>query len=252
MTDPQLDIMELMNQRVEVLAVDLFGPLPQSEQGRRWILIVEDTASRWVELFALNEATAAYLTFGRELRTPQDVTHDLSAVIQNENFIAEITPRLQQLATTLQIAQENTEGMLIGIKRDRTLADARTHHIALVIKYGSGADSPVRRLPHSPRNSPPVEMDPIRRGPASYEVADTKTPEVPLGIYHAADITPFTGTPEDVQEPINRIRKRGRPKKSSLPSTLEPVDLTHPIPVARLHDYPVRSSTRLRNQRGRL
>ncbi|CAK1579671.1 unnamed protein product [Parnassius mnemosyne] len=45
-------------QRFEVIAVDLFGPLPKGPQGERWILIVEDTASKWAELFALTEATA--------------------------------------------------------------------------------------------------------------------------------------------------------------------------------------------------
>lgn len=45
-------------QRFETLAIDLFGPLPRGPQGERWILIVEDTASKWVEVFALTEATA--------------------------------------------------------------------------------------------------------------------------------------------------------------------------------------------------
>lgn len=45
-------------QRFEVVAVDLFGPLPTGPKGERWVLIVEDTASKWVELFPLVEATA--------------------------------------------------------------------------------------------------------------------------------------------------------------------------------------------------
>lgn len=46
------------NQRFEVLSVDLFGPLPATKDGCQWILIAEDLASRWVEVFALKEATA--------------------------------------------------------------------------------------------------------------------------------------------------------------------------------------------------
>lgn len=46
------------NQRFEVLSIDLFGPLPTSLGGYKNILIIEDTATRWVELFALKEATA--------------------------------------------------------------------------------------------------------------------------------------------------------------------------------------------------
>ncbi|GFW99323.1 uncharacterized protein TNCV_3981471 [Trichonephila clavipes] len=45
-------------QAFETLAIDLFGPLPESKDGKRWILIIEDCTSKWVELFALPNATA--------------------------------------------------------------------------------------------------------------------------------------------------------------------------------------------------
>ncbi|GFX50918.1 transposon Tf2-8 polyprotein [Trichonephila clavipes] len=45
-------------QRFETLAIDLFGSLPESEDGKRWILIIEDCTTKWVELFALPNATA--------------------------------------------------------------------------------------------------------------------------------------------------------------------------------------------------
>lgn len=45
--------------RFEVVSVDLFGPLPKTANDNRWILIVEDVCSRWVELFALEAATSA-------------------------------------------------------------------------------------------------------------------------------------------------------------------------------------------------
>ncbi|GFT65302.1 integrase_H2C2 domain-containing protein [Trichonephila clavipes] len=46
------------DQRFETLAIDLFGPLPESKDGKRWILIIEDCTTKWVELFALPNATA--------------------------------------------------------------------------------------------------------------------------------------------------------------------------------------------------
>lgn len=46
------------NQRFETLAINLFGLLPLTESGNRWICIVEDTATKWVEVFALSEATS--------------------------------------------------------------------------------------------------------------------------------------------------------------------------------------------------
>ena len=49
--------------------------------------------------FAMNTATcsstgftAAYLTFGRELRTPDEAYRDLRKVTITENFVPEITP----------------------------------------------------------------------------------------------------------------------------------------------------------------
>lgn len=39
--------------RFEQLSIDLFGPFPEGERGFRWILIIEDTATRWMELFPL-------------------------------------------------------------------------------------------------------------------------------------------------------------------------------------------------------
>ncbi|GFU69953.1 retrovirus-related Pol polyprotein from transposon 297 [Trichonephila clavipes] len=46
------------DQRFETLAIDLFGPLPESKDGKRWILIIKDCTTKWVELFALPNATA--------------------------------------------------------------------------------------------------------------------------------------------------------------------------------------------------
>ncbi|GFU95970.1 hypothetical protein TNCV_253211 [Trichonephila clavipes] len=168
-------------QRFETLAIDLFGPLPESKDGKRWILIIEDCTTKWVELFALPNATAkecaitlieevllrqqicyllnihqslipvyhpqanpverknrdlksrpaifvqdkhdcwseklpfirfalntakcetkgqtaAFLNFGRELRTPSEVVNDILVVIQNDNFVPEITPYLKKFA----------------------------------------------------------------------------------------------------------------------------------------------------------
>lgn len=45
-------------QRFETLAVDLFGPLPPSKNGNRWVLAVEDMATKWMELFPMVTASA--------------------------------------------------------------------------------------------------------------------------------------------------------------------------------------------------
>ncbi|GFU21134.1 retrovirus-related Pol polyprotein from transposon 297 [Trichonephila clavipes] len=46
------------SQRFETISIDFFGPLPESPSGKKWIFIVEDCCTRWVELFALPQATA--------------------------------------------------------------------------------------------------------------------------------------------------------------------------------------------------
>ncbi|GFU10367.1 pro-Pol polyprotein [Trichonephila clavipes] len=44
--------------RFESIAIDLFGPLPETTEGVKWIFIVDEYATEWVELFPLKQATA--------------------------------------------------------------------------------------------------------------------------------------------------------------------------------------------------
>lgn len=78
--------------------MDLFGPLPEGEKGEKWILLVEDTASRWVELFALRDATAescakalieeVFLRYGFPRRVISDNgTQFVSAVMQKAMLV---------------------------------------------------------------------------------------------------------------------------------------------------------------------
>ncbi|GFW78468.1 hypothetical protein TNCV_1380141 [Trichonephila clavipes] len=200
------------SQRFEVIAIDLFGPLPQTDTGKQWIFIVENCATKWVELFALSQASArqcattlieevfmrhgiprriisdngtqfvsavlqqicfnlnisqnlipvyspqsnpverknrdlkprlailvrddhsswysklpvirfamnttvcdttghtpAYLLFGRELRTVDDVVQDFKSVVHNDNFVAEITPYLKRFSTITEDIRERIE-----------------------------------------------------------------------------------------------------------------------------------------------
>ncbi|GFX57553.1 retrovirus-related Pol polyprotein from transposon 412 [Trichonephila clavipes] len=199
-------------QRFETLAIDLFGPLPESTDGKRWIRIIDDCTTKRVKLFALPNATAkecaitlieeillrygiprrlisdngtqfvsavmkqicyllniyqslipvyhpqansverknrdlkpqqaillqnkhdcwleklpfirfalntakcrttgqtvAFLNFGRELRTPSEVVNDIRVVIQNDNFVPEITPYLKKFAKSSTQIREVVE-----------------------------------------------------------------------------------------------------------------------------------------------
>ncbi|GFV55892.1 transposon Tf2-8 polyprotein [Trichonephila clavipes] len=106
-------------QHFETLAiVDLFGLLPETNPVERknrdlkprLAILVQDKHDCLSEKlpfirFALNTAkcettgqTAAFLNFGRELRTPSEVVNDIRVIIQNNNFVPDITPYLKKFA----------------------------------------------------------------------------------------------------------------------------------------------------------
>ncbi|GBN89967.1 hypothetical protein AVEN_39441-1 [Araneus ventricosus] len=91
----------LQAQRFETIAIYLFGPLPESKDKKKWIFIVEDVATRWVELFALPNATArecatvlveeVFLRFGLPRRVISDNgTQFVSAVMQQLCYLLKI------------------------------------------------------------------------------------------------------------------------------------------------------------------
>ncbi|GBM59640.1 hypothetical protein AVEN_60381-1 [Araneus ventricosus] len=88
-------------QRFETIAIDLFGPLSESKNKKKWIFIVEDVATRWVKLFALTNATArecatflmeeTFLRFGLHRRVISDNgTQFVSAVMQHLCYVLKI------------------------------------------------------------------------------------------------------------------------------------------------------------------
>lgn len=309
-------------QRFEVVAVDLFGPLPQTEDGYRWILIVEDISSRWTELFKLIDATseacakilieevflrygvprrvksdngvqfvsaimqkvtyclgieqqftpvyhpeanlverknrdlkyqlaiivqehhdnwhhclpairfamnsakcqstgysASYLTFGREMRTLDDVQHDVRSIVESENFIPEISTYLKTIVNILKDAKE-TE---IKIQdKNKTYVDQRRRpqpdfdigtkvlvNCHVLSKASKGITS--KFVPK--RDGPYVITRKI--GSSTFEVSSPENLNTPLGTYHASALTIYKGNNSaDSPAPVNPLRKRGRPKKT--------------------------------------
>lgn len=94
----------VLNQRGEVLAIDLFGPLPKAESGEKWILLIEDTASRWVEIFALKEATAEVCA--QTLIEEYFLRYGLPRRILSDNGSQLISAAMQQCMFILGIKQE--------------------------------------------------------------------------------------------------------------------------------------------------
>ncbi|GFX66553.1 pro-Pol polyprotein [Trichonephila clavipes] len=92
-------------QRFESIAIDLFGPLPETTEGIKWIFIVEDYTTKWVELFPLKQATAkecamtllneVFLRYGVPRRLISDNgTQFVSAVMQQLCFVLDINQSL--------------------------------------------------------------------------------------------------------------------------------------------------------------
>ncbi|GBN81063.1 Gypsy retrotransposon integrase-like protein 1 [Araneus ventricosus] len=88
-----------------LLNVDLFGPLPETSESMKWIFIVEDCATKWVELFPLKQATAkecaltllneVFLRYGLPRRLICDNgTQFVSAIMQQLCYVLNINQSL--------------------------------------------------------------------------------------------------------------------------------------------------------------
>lgn len=308
------------NRRFEVVAIDLFGPLPVSPNGFQWIFIVEDIASRWVELFRLEIATAevcaktlinevflrygmprrvisdngvqfvsavmqkvmfcfniqhtltpvyhpeanpveredrdmkaqlailvgndhqsyddklqsirfamnttmcqstkytaAYLTFGRDLRTLDDVHHDMKSIVQSENFVAEITTFLEQIVDVFKNVKESVNKQQDHNKHysnDRRRAQPNFDvgsKVLITTHVLSKSSKEVTSKFVPKRDGPYIIIE--RKGNTSYVVAHEDDITIPLGTYHASALTPFVNTSSEPVQPVRLLRRRGRPRK---------------------------------------
>ncbi|GFW53974.1 retrovirus-related Pol polyprotein from transposon 412 [Trichonephila clavipes] len=92
-------------QRFESIAIDLFGPLPETSEGMKWIFIVEDYTTKWVELFPLKQATAkecamtllneVFLRYGVPRRLISDNGTQFANPVERKN--KDLKPRLAMM-----------------------------------------------------------------------------------------------------------------------------------------------------------
>ncbi|GFS73216.1 retrovirus-related Pol polyprotein from transposon 17.6 [Trichonephila clavipes] len=221
------------SQRFEVIAIDLFGPLPQTDtverknrdlKPRLAILVGDDHSSWYSKLpvirFAMNTTvcdttghTPAYLLFGRELRTVDDVVQDFKSVVHNDNFVAEITPYLKRFATITEDIRERIE-----TKQDQRKKQYDKNRRP--VYYSPGDKVWVTLHPiSSAKNKKTSKFMPKRDGlyliltqksPTSYVIASLANPSEPIATYHTSALTPV----KDINtSPVAPLRKRGRPRK---------------------------------------
>lgn len=95
-----------MTRRFEVVAVDLFGPLPETPDNSKWILIVEDVCSRWIELFALQNATG--FECAKTLISEVFLRYGVPRRVLSDNGVQFISDVMQQVCHVFGISQTLT------------------------------------------------------------------------------------------------------------------------------------------------
>ncbi|XP_036341690.1 uncharacterized protein LOC118751035 [Rhagoletis pomonella] len=201
---PQANPVEKKNRDLKTQLVILVG-----KQHRDWA--EELPAIR----FAMNTTpcqstgyTAAYLTFGRELRTIDDIQHDLRAVIHSENFIAEITPYLSTLAEVFasarefELRQQDANKALTNPRR-RNQENLEIGSKVLVTTHVLSNASKGVTSKFIPRRDGPYVII-AKQGTTAYVIAHEDNLQQPLGTYHAS-LTPYPSATNASEEPVNRI-----------------------------------------------
>ncbi|GFW03801.1 retrovirus-related Pol polyprotein from transposon 412 [Trichonephila clavipes] len=192
----------------------------------RLAILVQDKHDCWTEKllfirFALNTAkcettgqTACFLNFGREVRTPSEVVNDIRVIIQNDNFVPEITPYLKKFAKfstqIREVVEEQHDSRKFYFDKKRKSAPTYQpgDHV-FVASHPLSNSAQVRSAKLMPRRDGPYLIL-TQSSPSSYEIACLDNPGVPLGVYHTSALTPCN---IDKVKPLIPLRKRGRPPK---------------------------------------
>ncbi|GBM65035.1 hypothetical protein AVEN_68956-1 [Araneus ventricosus] len=160
--------------------------------------------------------TAAFLTFGRELRTVDKVQNDLRSVILKDTFVPEITPYLKRFSKFMAEAKEVAE-MQQDLRKecgDRKRQKApnnyfpgdrvfvTTHHLSNATKG--------RTTKFIPKRDGPYII--LTQKSPSYVIANPGNPNEPVGTYHTSALKVYKQ--DESVTPVHPLRKRGRPRKT--------------------------------------
>nr|XP_012153685.1 PREDICTED: uncharacterized protein K02A2.6-like [Megachile rotundata] len=161
--------------------------------------------------------SAAYQTFERELRTVDDTNRDLKQIVEAENFLPEITPKLLDLANTLRVAQQVQEDQQDRRKRyaDQRRREGPEYQPDDLVWVATHTLSKRQQRYSSklvPRQDGPYVVR-RRVGACSYELQTREAEPVIVEVYHTSALKQYTGIRDGVPAPVVPIRKRGRPRK---------------------------------------
>ncbi|GFW52277.1 gag-Pol polyprotein [Trichonephila clavipes] len=165
--------------------------------------------------------TPAYLLFGRELRTIDDVVQDFKSVVHNDNFVAEITSYLKRFSTITEDIRERIETKQDQRKKQydknrRPVYYSPGDKVWVTLHPISNAKNKKTSKFMLKRDGPYLIL--TQKSPTSYVIASLTNPSEPIYIatYHTSALTPF----KDMDtSPVAPLRKRGRPRKVTSTST---------------------------------
>ncbi|GBM59244.1 hypothetical protein AVEN_205078-1 [Araneus ventricosus] len=151
--------------------------------------------------FALNTAkcettnhTAAVLQFGRELRITDDVTHDLRALIDNDSFVAEITPYLKRFARLTAEIKDHIEQkqdkriMYYDLRRRQSFYKPGDQEWVTLHPISKSQNKKSRKF--MPKREVPYLVI-TNRSPTTYDIADSAKPYEVLGSYHTSALRAY-------------------------------------------------------------
>ncbi|KAI5637221.1 hypothetical protein NE865_10118 [Phthorimaea operculella] len=158
--------------------------------------------------------TPSYMTFAREMRTPFDVQHDLRTILENDNFVPQVTPYLRKFVSSLREIHERVEKKQDARKdyADQSRRPSPGYEegdlVLLTTHALSNASKGLTRKFMPQRDGPYFIKSVV--SPTTYDVVDAQGQV--LGRFHSSDLTPFVSRTGQEQRPVQPRRLRGRPR----------------------------------------
>ncbi|GBN85496.1 hypothetical protein AVEN_77444-1 [Araneus ventricosus] len=196
--------------------------------------------------------TPAYLQFASELRTIDDIVNDLTSVIENDNFVPEITPYLKELSSEIRdrIEKKQDQRKQQFDSRRRPLYLSPGDKVWVTTHPVSKAHSKITAKFVPKRDGRYLIL--TQKSPTTYVVSRLDSPDEPLGTYHVPALHPVQ---RRYTQPVSPIKKLGQPPKTrttSSPSGVRSFVKRHAPSRRARQDSCGSTSGRRRNQRGRL
>ncbi|GFX14336.1 transposable element Tcb2 transposase [Trichonephila clavipes] len=171
-------------QRFESLDIDLFGPLPESKDGKRWILIIEDCTTKWVELLALPNATAkeCAITLIEEVSTKLCITsaEQRCATKKGETnatqrrSLRDFNTKISSSSSSYEIASLDNPGAPLGVYHTSALTPCNNDKVKPLIPLRKRGRPP--KVPQTPDSS---------SGPEGEDVTNVEISRVPEPASHS-------------------------------------------------------------------